>query len=357
MLFLFLWVLASCSLGVAAKKGSTSSLKGLPVAVFHGMSAHASIENGECDFLQKNLGWDCHSIEYAPGMKTITVPVAEQARNACALLQRHPSFKDADEMALIGHSNGGMVSRWVLQNCEMKGKFVYYVSVGGPQRGITKVPRDNVPAAFAGVLDWIVERAYLWRWVQNLIGPAGYVYNPQSWEEFQHANTFLGKLNNEADEKNVKQKEQILALKGMLLIQFEKDKVVVPRASEWFGQTQKDGVTYPLERSGTFYDDDLMGLKTLQRTGRLKFYMAPREHDKLCNEDRTLAMLSFFNGTFPSDSNGYYNGVPPTSSKMLTDDSKSFFFQLLLLLFTCGGLWLLLVVRCRWWRRSDLRLP
>ncbi|CAD7946212.1 unnamed protein product [Amoebophrya sp. A120] len=460
-----------------------------PVAIFHGLSADAGAEDHEVAFLNQQLGdrWEFHSIEYARKQETILIPVAEQANRACALLQADPRFfsSSADDapdervMAIIGHSNGGMVGRHVLQNCALPLRIKFFVSVGGPQRGITKIPpSDQIPVFFRNLLDWVVRKAYLYPWVQRLIGPAGYVYNPRDMRSFGNANTFLGKLNNECAEYNADtaagklQKQNLLrnllgegdraveqddkkilnrtssrrhrtktddeveeGLRGvvkeaanynpkvlldelqdveqttfstngamlvhwdeqnvlspgagknaatsnftisdpgvnppdwktrgrpeqpkeevvedrtedqlfsvdkfrllqskntpgttgtmasarpgapvtrqkvepedvgaMLLIKFAQDEIVVPRETEFFAQENSEGAVVPLEDSGPFYSDDLIGLRTLAERKRLFFFTSPEHHDRLTDQDRLQSIVPLFrHGTLAREATG-----------------------------------------------------
>ena len=209
--------------------------------------------------------------------------------------QQNPSFASAEEISLIGHSNGGMVARWVLQNCDFSSKSVaYFISVGGPQRGVNKLPPQGVPSWLRPSLDWFISWGYLLPGMQSLIGPAGYVYNPKEFRRFQEANTFLGKLNNEAVERDFSQRERVLALKGMLLVRFLQDEIVDPKDSEYFSLVAADGSTLlEMEKSGEFWDSDLIGLRALQESGRLFRYDAPRTHDSLTDEDREKVSKRF----------------------------------------------------------------
>lgn len=65
----------------------------------------------------------------------------------------------------------------------------------------------------------------------------------------------------------------------------------------WFSLVAADGSTLlAVEKSGEFWDSDLIGLRALQESGRLFRYDAPRQHDNLHDKDRVKAMVPFLKG-------------------------------------------------------------
>jgi len=63
----------------------------------------------------------------------------------------------------------------------------------------------------------------------------------------------------------------------MGLFLWDDDEVVHPRESEWFGAYNKYRIIVPV-RESQLYKEDLIGLKTLDETGKLFFYHGPGIH-------------------------------------------------------------------------------
>lgn len=115
---------------------------------------------------------------------------------------------------------------------------------------------------------------------QKLIGPAGYYYAPndifaRNGEAWTHGRTWLATFNNEVSEKyrDAKQKERLLRLDALLLVMFRKDDVVFPKISEFFGRITEKNTNVTMEHTGAIWDDDRIGLRTLQEDGKIKWYV------------------------------------------------------------------------------------
>eukprot|EP00747_Dinoflagellata_sp_TGD_P034606 gnl/TRDRNA2_/TRDRNA2_137356_c0_seq1.p2 gnl/TRDRNA2_/TRDRNA2_137356_c0~~gnl/TRDRNA2_/TRDRNA2_137356_c0_seq1.p2 ORF type:complete len:125 (+),score=17.65 gnl/TRDRNA2_/TRDRNA2_137356_c0_seq1:680-1054(+) len=81
------------------------------------------------------------------------------------------------------------------------------------------------------------------------------------------------------------------------MIKFEHDQIVVPKESEYFALVDKDGETIiPVERSGEFWDNDLIGLRTLHEERKLFYYEAPEGHDQLTCIDRIHSIVPMLLG-------------------------------------------------------------
>ena len=122
--------------------GSLESCNAMPVAVLHGMKGSVEKVEHEVYFLQKLLPQhEFFALSYASPWATIYHSIIHQSETACELLRTRLGVTEdrlqEREVSLIGHSNGAMVARWVLQNCEGV-HVVNFVSVAGPMRGITR---------------------------------------------------------------------------------------------------------------------------------------------------------------------------------------------------------------------------
>ncbi|KAF3645873.1 hypothetical protein FXO38_19440 [Capsicum annuum] len=91
---------------------------------------------------------------------------------------------------------------------------------------------------------------------------------------------FLPKLNNEIPNAfNSTYKERFSSLQNLILIMFENDLIVTPKESSWFGFYQDGSYTQVLPPQQTnLYLNDLFGLQTLDKAGKIKFIKVPGFH-------------------------------------------------------------------------------
>jgi hypothetical protein len=106
--------------------------------------------------------------------------------------------------------------------------------------------------------------------IQNMIGPAGYFRDVNHIPQYLAGSVFLPHLNNEEDDVSLTaaRKARFSALNGALLMMFTEDSMVYPKESEWFQELNDDGTVQPLEESA-FYQNDVLGVKTLNEAGRI----------------------------------------------------------------------------------------
>mmetsp|Transcript_17588 Transcript_17588/g.24241 ORF Transcript_17588/g.24241 Transcript_17588/m.24241 type:complete len:82 (+) Transcript_17588:668-913(+) len=61
------------------------------------------------------------------------------------------------------------------------------------------------------------------------------------------------------------------------MVLWKDDTIVSPRESEWFGQYDSNHMLVEL-REQDAYTNDVLGLRTLDESGRLHFYEVPGDH-------------------------------------------------------------------------------
>ncbi|KAM0926467.1 hypothetical protein ACQ4PT_003533 [Festuca glaucescens] len=106
-------------------------------------------------------------------------------------------------------------------------------------------------------------------------------------EDYLKGCRFLPKLNNEIPgERNATYKERFSSLENLVLIMFESDIVLIPRETSWFGY-YPDGAFDPVlpPQKTKLYEEDWIGLKTLDDTGRVKFVSVPGGHLGISDSD------------------------------------------------------------------------
>ncbi|XP_056165186.1 uncharacterized protein LOC115678196 [Syzygium oleosum] len=91
---------------------------------------------------------------------------------------------------------------------------------------------------------------------------------------------FLPKVNNDlADDRNSTYKERFANLQNLVLIMFEQGTVLIPKETSWFGYYLDGTFDTVLPTQETeLYTKDWIGLKTLDKAGKVKFINVSRNN-------------------------------------------------------------------------------
>jgi palmitoyl-protein thioesterase len=117
---------------------------------------------------------------------------------------------------------------------------------------------------------------------RSTVVQAQYFRDPRDLEKYLARNAFLPDVNNEKPVKNPKYKANLLRLERLVLIRFSEDTIVVPKDSAWFGSFREgtsveDDDVVPL-RESKLYQEDWLGLRELDESGRLVMFDCPGQH-------------------------------------------------------------------------------
>ncbi|KAG7385359.1 Palmitoyl-protein thioesterase 1 [Phytophthora pseudosyringae] len=112
------------------------------------------------------------------------------------------------------------------------------------------------------------------------IAQANYFRDPLRIEAYLKHAEFLPDLNNEKTSTNQTYKENFIKLQNLVLVRANKDTQVFPKESEWFGMYQdgdqyKNVLTFNETR---WYQEDLFGLQTLDKAGKVHFLSTDGDH-------------------------------------------------------------------------------
>uniref|UniRef100_A0A0L8HBF9 Palmitoyl-protein thioesterase 1 n=1 Tax=Octopus bimaculoides TaxID=37653 RepID=A0A0L8HBF9_OCTBM len=160
----------------------------------------------------------------------------------------------------IGFSQGGQFFRAVAQRCSVPPMW-NLISVGGQHQGVFGIP--HCPGKNSTLCDMI--RKMLNMGAYKSIVQAQYWHDPFNEGEYRNKSIFLADINLERP-NILPYKKNLLKLKNFVLVKFTQDEMVQPRESE-----------------------DRLGLKTLNKTGRLHLLSFPSDHLRFT--------LSWFNET------------------------------------------------------------
>eukprot|EP00275_Glaucocystis_incrassata_P001676 EC123659.1.p1 GENE.EC123659.1~~EC123659.1.p1 ORF type:complete len:197 (+),score=26.79 EC123659.1:68-592(+) len=115
--------------------------------------------------------------------------------------------------------------------------------------------------------------------VQTRVVQAQYWKDPKQLDVYRTKSIFLADINNEGDLKKPLYRQNLEALDLMVLVMFTNDTVVVPVVSQWFGFfTPGQAVTMQRMEDTDVYTEDWIGLKALDKAGKLKLVAHEGEH-------------------------------------------------------------------------------
>lgn len=90
-------------------------------------------------------------------------------------------------------------------------------------------------------------------------------------------NIFLPDINNEHAVKNATYAQRLSSINKLAMFMFMEDITVKPKETAWFGFQDENGEIIELEEQDQ-YKENWLGLKTMDRAGKLSFEILQGEH-------------------------------------------------------------------------------
>ncbi|KAK3943390.1 palmitoyl-protein thioesterase [Diplogelasinospora grovesii] len=217
--------------------------------------------------------------------------LTDHIAKACADIAAHPILSTAPAIDALGFSQGGQFLRGYVERCNNP-PVRSLVTFGSQHNGISAF--RECPGN-----DWLCKgamallRGNAWSsFVQNRLVPAQYYRKPDEYERYLQSSNFLADINNERIMKNQRYKENIKRLENLVLYMFEDDTTVIPKETAWFEEVNGTEVT-PL-RARKMYREDWLGLRELDRKGRLHMRTTPGDHMQLSEKVLNETFTEFF---------------------------------------------------------------
>ncbi|XP_010440001.1 PREDICTED: palmitoyl-protein thioesterase 3-like isoform X2 [Camelina sativa] len=256
----------------------------VPFVFFHGIGGGCSDDQMRnlTKLLNNYSTGSC--VEIGNGKQdSVFMPLTQQASIACEKIKQMPELSDGYN--IVGVSQGNLVARGLIEFCDNAPPVFNYVSLGGPHAGVAAIP-EWCNNWFCKILKAFFSQVYDDH-VQGFIAPSNFVKIPTKITEYLEHSKYLPKLNNERPgEKNSTYKERFTSLHNLVLIMFEKDDVLIPKESSWFGYyPDGDNTTILPPRKTKLYTEDWIGLKTLDAAGKLKFVSLPGAHIQITDDE------------------------------------------------------------------------
>lgn len=258
-------------------------LNGIPTAMFHGLGDFC--ENPgiiQIDRqISKGTGGKVRCIDVGfPSIGEVFNNIETVAEKSCQKLQQDETFANAEEFNVIGLSQGGLLARYIVEKCEMPGKVRNIATLGGPHMGVALVPHC-FSGTLCNIVNTVAKKLVYLSPVQNLFVPAGYFRDVNDYNKYLDDSVFLPAVNNEKAVSGRKgddaDAQKFAELNGALLVMFSEDTMIYPKETAWFQGLDTDGNVLPLNEMD-FYNDDYIGLKSLNEAGKVKFETFDGDH-------------------------------------------------------------------------------
>lgn len=251
----------------------------VPTAMFHGFGDFC-LQPGDIQFnemLRKGTGAAVKCIEVGvPMIGSIVGNMESIAEESCKKIAADKTFQG--EFNVIGLSQGGLLARYIAEECDMPGKVRNIVTLGGPHMGVAAVPHCFEGVA-CDVVNMVAKKLVYSSLVQNWLVPAGYFRDVNDMATYEKDSVFLPALNNEHSTSDYAQlrDEKFSSINAGLFGMFTEDTMIYPKETAWFQGLDKHGKVQPLEESD-FYKNDNIGLKTLNEAKKLTFDKIEGDH-------------------------------------------------------------------------------
>lgn len=220
-----------------------------------------------------------------------------QVDKVCKDLASDPILSAAPAINAIGFSQGGQFMRAYVERCN-KPRVSTLVTFGSQHNGISEFQNcesnDWLCQSWRGVL-----RGNKWtNFVQSRLVPAQYYRHPDDLNAYLEHSNFLADINNERAVKNNTYKKNMEKLNRFAMYIFSEDTTVIPPESAYFAEvnTTSEEVTKLQDRD--LYKEDWIGLKSLDKKGRLDFRVAEGGH------------MQFADGVLADCFDEYFKGKP-----------------------------------------------
>ncbi|KAG8739970.1 hypothetical protein FRC10_004937 [Ceratobasidium sp. 414] len=231
--------------------------------------------------------------------------VNAQVEQVAAQLAEIPEL--ANGFDAIGFSQGGQFLRAYVERFNDP-PVRSLLTFGSQHMGVS-----GLPACKSGdFLCWLARnaarRGVYTSYAQTHIIQAQYFRDPRTvhdLESYLAANTFLTDINAEVPDTGDKAlyKKNLASLDALVLILFSEDETVVPKETSWFGSyktvnlsdpdSKKEDETIVPMRQQPIYQDDLIGLRTLDESGRIHFVTCEGAHMRITEECWRPLVLKF----------------------------------------------------------------
>jgi len=251
--------------------------------VLHGLSSGME---PTIQLIKKYIGQEVYIKHIVPSARMTNV--YEQAEHFRKEVETDPGLREG--FNVIAHSHAGLVVRYYIERYNNPAVHTY-ISYGTPHQGVFGMP-GTLDDHFQW-LDSLEERVHhiMYSWsFQQYIPFASYWHDTIHYDQYREKASLLPYLNNEINHEYAELfKYNICKLKQMVLVMSQYEQTIEPAISCHFGfykQGSKSEIQ-PMEETD-LYKNDLIGLKTLQESGRLHKRFTQCPHEKFPEDEKNF---------------------------------------------------------------------
>jgi len=201
----------------------------------------------------------------------------DQIEFVCGILKSNPNLTEG--FNALGFSQGGQFLRGYVERCNDPPVY-NLITMGSQHMGVADFPDCvNVNETICKIVEEILSWGVYTELAQDNVIQAEYFKDPMDIEDYLENCVLMPDLNNEKKDKNGQYKTNLISLNTLALFMFDNDTVVVPKESEWFGYYEDGNLNVKLPmRKLPIYQEDWIGLKTLDNAGKIHFGTVPGNH-------------------------------------------------------------------------------
>ncbi|KAF9578227.1 hypothetical protein BGW38_006089 [Lunasporangiospora selenospora] len=277
--------LSVATAGVIPRHGPT------PVVFYHGMgdSAHSKgMQELFASISELSPDIFIHSISLAESESDdqragFFGNVNQQIETVCNQLRDIPELQHG--FNAVGFSQGGQFLRAYVQRCNNP-PIKTLVTVGSQHGGVSDIPGCIKDDASCRLMRSIARAGVYSGYVRDHVIQAQYYKDPKNLETYLAKSIFLPDINNELDIKNATYARNLADLERLVMFMFTEDVTVKPKETAWFGFEDEEGNPISLFEQD-LYKEDWLGLKRMNKRGKLIFDTLEGEHMQISLEDFT----------------------------------------------------------------------
>ena len=247
-----------------------------PILVIHGISA-------DCDYsitksMTEYFGTyaQCYPIgEKDPSLFSWIYNIKLQGKILWEKILTDHNLR-AGNFSIMAISQGAVIAKYIIENWPLVHPVRSLVTFGGPNMGVSSPPRCPLDTIYGRAASYFSSKLIYWDVAQMFLAPADYWRDPNNFEGYLKHSRFLAEANNEVNFSQ-KRKDSWLNLKYTIFVKWEEDGVIIPRESSWWGELTSDHTVISRFNSEV-YKQDLIGIRTLEESGRADFITIPGDH-------------------------------------------------------------------------------
>ncbi|XP_022159495.1 palmitoyl-protein thioesterase 1-like [Momordica charantia] len=260
----------------------------LPFVYFHGTGDSCSSENSThiVSYLKNVTGVEGECMEIGNGATdSVFMPINQQIQIACDKVKEAKHLRNG--FNLFGISQGGLISRGVIQFCDGAPPVNNLITLATPHAGLAFFPACDVFQNWCPLVQYVWDKLVYTDLVQDHIALAAHYKRPTMIKEYLKQSRLLPKLNNEHPQhRNATYNKRFSSLTTLVLLMNEGDIFAKPRESSWFGYYKDGSLKNLLPADETqLYKEDWIGLKILNESGRVKRLKVPGNHAEATDKD------------------------------------------------------------------------